>query len=304
LEWAGEAAAVGLTVLWQLLGSAVGEPDSTHPYCFLGWSMIAETAYSRRAFPSICRGMVKIGPSHVTSAVRERGPTNNHPGGRESSVPFPNVASNQLHAFIALLVAAVVSIMIFPLFLPDTAHLAVERLMVAAILILALWAAGIRPRVLLLFAPVVVAYLLVLNLGGLQFRALAVGIRASFFAYATVLIVLHTVRARTVTGNTIAGAACAYLLAAMTWANFYEILELLRPGSFDIPANFLLPPSGDPSFAFQYFSFTTLTTVGYGDIHPTTIRAGGLAIGEAVVGQLYVAIMIARLVGLQLVQKS
>jgi hypothetical protein len=218
-------------------------------------------------------------------------------------VSFPQLASNQLPAFIALLAAGVVSIIIFPLFMPDTVHLAVERLMGAAILILSLWAGGIRPRILLRFAPVLIAYLLVLNLGGLQYRVLAVGIRAGFFAYATVLIVQHTIRAQSVTTNTLAGAACAYLLTAIAWANFYEILELLRPGSFEIPAGLLLPPSGDPSFAFQYFSFITLTTVGYGDVHPITIRAAGLAVGEAVVGQLYVAIMIARLVGLQLVQR-
>lgn len=43
-------------------------------------------------------------------------------------------------------------------------------------------------------------------------------------------------------------------------------------------------PSGDLLFALQYFSFATLTTVGYGGIHPVDIRAGGLAIGEAAVG--------------------
>jgi hypothetical protein len=226
------------------------------------------------------------------------------PCGKESSVPIPKVGSNQLPAFITLLVASVVSIMVFPLFLPDTAHLAVERFMIAIILLLSLWAAGLRPRTLLLFVPVVITYLLVLNLGALEFRALAAVMRAGSFAYATVLIVQHTLRAEKVTANTIAAAACAYLLTGMTWANLYEILELLRPGSFAIPSSWHIPPSRDPSFAFQYFSFTTLTTVGYGDIHPTTVRAGGLAIGEAVVGQLYVAIMIARLVSLQLVQRS
>jgi hypothetical protein len=219
-------------------------------------------------------------------------------------VAFSKVASSQLPAFMALLAAGIVSITIFPLFMPDTVHLGVERLMGVVILILSLWAAGIRPRILLRFVPVLIIYLLVLSIGGLQYRVVAAGIRTGFFAYATVLIVQHTLRAQSVTGNTIAGAACAYLLTAITWANFYQILELLRPGSFEIPTGLLLPPSADPSFAFQYFSFITLTTVGYGDVHPTTVRAGGLAVGEAVVGQLYVAIMIARLVGLQLAQRS
>jgi hypothetical protein len=219
-------------------------------------------------------------------------------------VPFPKRVGNRMPAFVALLVGIVVSITLLPLFLPDAAHLAVGRLMMAAVLFLALWAAGMRPRTLLLFSPAFLAYVVALEVGGVSLGVLVIVIRAFFFGCATVLILWHVLREQKVTGDVIAGAACAYLLTGVTWANFYELLEVLRPGSFDIPSNFLLKPSGDPLFAFQYFSFTTLTTVGYGDIHPLGVRGGGLAIGEAVVGQLYVAIMIARLVGLQLVQRS
>ena len=209
----------------------------------------------------------------------------------------------QLPAFLTLLVTIIAGMMVFPLLVPDASHLVVGRVLSAAILLTALWAAGVRPIRLLLFLPLVVAYFVAHHMGGLSAVTLALSIRAIFFAYTTVLIVLHTLRARTVTGDTIAGAACAYALTAVTWANLYEILELLRPGSFQIPQSWLLQPSGDPSFALQYFSFITLTTVGYGDILPLNPRAGGLCMGEAVVGQLYVAIMIARLVALQLVQR-
>jgi hypothetical protein len=211
------------------------------------------------------------------------------------------LADRQLHAFVALLIASIVTIMVAPIVLPQSAHATAGRFMLSAVLLLALWAAGIRPRTLLFLLPLLLATL-VLNRDA-PTGALAAGIRAAFFGYATVIIVMHTIRARTVTADTLAGAACAYVLTGVTWANLYEILELLKPGSFDIPASWLLQPSHDPAFALQYFSFTTLTTVGYGDIHPTGLRGGGLAIGEAVVGQLYVAIMIARLVGLQLVQR-
>jgi hypothetical protein len=57
-------------------------------------------------------------------------------------------------------------------------------------------------------------------------------------------------------------------------------------------------PTGDPQAALVYFSFVTLTTVGYGDITPQWPGAGGLAAAEALVGQLYLAITIARLVGM------
>lgn len=209
----------------------------------------------------------------------------------------------RLPAFLTLLVTIIAGVMLAPILAPDTAHLVVGRALSAVILLTALWAAGVRPSRLLFFVPLVVAYFVAHHMGGMLAVTVALSLRAVFFAYTTVLIVLHTLRARTVTGDTIAGAACAYALTAVTWANLYQILELLRPGSFQIPPSWLLPPSGDPSIALQYFSFITLTTVGYGDIVPLNPRAGGLCIAEAVVGQLYVAIMIARLVGLQLVQR-
>jgi len=217
-------------------------------------------------------------------------------------VLFPNIADKQLHAFIALLVTIVVTIMVVPLF--ETHNLRIGRLMMAAVIVLSLRAAGIRPRAWLFFLPILVGYLVALDVGGLQLSVLAITVRALFFGYATVVILRHTVRAPKVTADTIAGAACAYVLTAVTWATGFELLELVRPGSFDIPPTLLLQPSHDPSFALVYFSFTTLTTLGYGDIHPISIGAGGLAVGEAVVGQLYVAITIARLVSLQLTQQS
>jgi hypothetical protein len=212
------------------------------------------------------------------------------------------VEDRRLNPFAALLVTMVIAIMIVPILLPQSTHQTAGRFLMSVVLLLALWAAGIRPWTLLFLVPVLIAYL-VASIDALT-GALVVGIRAVFFGYAAVVIVRHTLRARTVTADTIAGAACAYVLAGVMWADLYGMLEALRPGSFEIPSNWLLQPSRDPAFAFQYFSFTTLTTVGYGDIHPSSIRAGGLAIGEAVVGQLYVAIMIARLVSLQLVQRS
>jgi hypothetical protein len=62
--------------------------------------------------------------------------------------------------------------------------------------------------------------------------------------------------------------------------------------------------SGDPAAALIYFSFITLTTVGYGYITPLWPGAGGLAAAEAIVGQLYLAITIARLVGLHAAQRT
>jgi len=119
----------------------------------------------------------------------------------------PKFRDRQLHAFVALLVAMVASLMVFPLLLPEGTHRSAGRFMMFAILLLALWAAGIRPRTVLLLVPVLIAYFVFKLDAPTSF--LVVGIRAVFFGYATVAVVMHTLRAEKVTGDTIAGAACA-----------------------------------------------------------------------------------------------
>jgi hypothetical protein len=112
----------------------------------------------------------------------------------------------------------------------------------------------------------------------------------------------HVFQTRRITRETIAGAICAYLLLAATWANVFSMIEHLRPGSF---ANLTVNIAEDTEKAslrrrsaeFSYFSFVTLSTLGYGDITPLTRSARNLAALEAIFGQLYLAVLIARLVG-------
>ena len=82
----------------------------------------------------------------------------------------------------------------------------------------------------------------------------------------------------------------------------HGLVELLYPGSFQMPSGFSL--SGDPGdeYAFIYYSFVTLTTLGYGDITPLSAFARTFAWMEAVVGQLFLAVLVARMVGLRLLE--
>lgn len=86
-------------------------------------------------------------------------------------------------------------------------------------------------------------------------------------------------------------ALSAYLLAGVFFGSFYWVLEQIHPGSFNVSGEI------SPSSAI-YFSFVTLATLGYGDIVPRTDVARGLAIVEGVGGQLFLAVLIARLVSL------
>jgi len=92
----------------------------------------------------------------------------------------------------------------------------------------------------------------------------------------------------------ILGAVAVYLLIGLAWASAYELLHFVRPGAFGSA----LAAEPAPQ-TWIYYSFVTLTTMGYGDITPVHPVARSLAIAEALIGQLYLAITLARLVSLR-----
>jgi hypothetical protein len=105
------------------------------------------------------------------------------------------------------------------------------------------------------------------------------------------VVLVQTLRTGPVTFHRIQGAVAAYLLLGVIWAHAYSLVALLRPGAFAGAV-----ASTDDPRGWLYFSFVTLTTVGYGDILPVHPAARSLATLEAVTGPLYLAILIARLV--------
>jgi hypothetical protein len=114
---------------------------------------------------------------------------------------------------------------------------------------------------------------------------------ALFLAYVLVIILSHIFREKEVTEDLITGAVCAYLLLGMVWTFVFYFLELAEPGSFVLGNS-----PGHDIGPFLYYSFVTLATLGYGDIVPLTSPARSLGVLEAITGQLYLAITIARLV--------
>ena len=97
-------------------------------------------------------------------------------------------------------------------------------------------------------------------------------------------------------------AVNVYVLIVIFFAFFYAVLSLLEPNAFI--GKFMDQPLRDQVFGFVYFSFVTLTTLGFGDITPSGAFVATLTYLEALIGQLYVAIMIARLVGLYLTRRG
>jgi len=114
------------------------------------------------------------------------------------------------------------------------------------------------------------------------------GFGTILYLYIIVLLLKNLLAQKTVTTDMIYCAISIYLLIGIMWAGIYAILESLSPGSFSGAAS-----SVDPI----YFSFVTLTTVGYGDVAPLTILSKRLAVFEAAMGSIYMAIIVALIVG-------
>lgn len=115
------------------------------------------------------------------------------------------------------------------------------------------------------------------------------------------LVVLVRVFADTgqVTISRVQGAVAAYVLFGVTWSILYRLLDLWLPAAFSVSANIGLSPNKLRE-NFTYFSFVTLTTVGYGDITAVHPVARMCVVLEALVGQLYPATLLARLVSLEI----
>ena len=115
-----------------------------------------------------------------------------------------------------------------------------------------------------------------------------------FWAMSGWFVGRHVLATGPVDTNRIAGAICIYLIAATLWALLFSLLNQINPDSFhglgDVPFE-------DQFAELMYFSTVTLTTLGYGDVTPASPYARWLAQVEAVFGQLYIAILVAALVG-------
>lgn len=124
--------------------------------------------------------------------------------------------------------------------------------------------------------------------------------------FAMVVVIVEVFSDDCVTMDTISGALCAYLLLGLTFASIYSFIDIAQPGSFISTVNATSVPLSSDSAGLDriYFSFITLLTVGYGDIAPLSQAAKLFTIIEGFFGQVYLVVMIARLVGMHVSQKN
>ena len=122
-----------------------------------------------------------------------------------------------------------------------------------------------------------------------------------FLVWMTWLAVRQVLFTGSITSNDIVGAICIYMLLGLIWAILYLLLALTTPGAFNgLPQ----APWLDNFSTAIYFSFVTITTLGYGDISPALPLARFLVYMEAIVGVFYMAILVASLIGVRMSDRA
>lgn len=137
--------------------------------------------------------------------------------------------------------------------------------------------------------------------GALWLRVAGHLLSLTLLSFTTLVMLNSLIQAEEVSGDTIVGGICVYLLFGLCFAMVFIVTFELQPGAFLSGGEAIIrSPSDTSAHATEllYFSFVTLTTLGFGDITPVGDIPRMFAVSEAIVGQLYLTIFVARLVGM------
>lgn len=216
-----------------------------------------------------------------------------HANGAVSNVTAPTLRRNR---FAALLCAVTFLILASPF--PGGQGLGdfALALMFTAVLITAVHAASERRWTMLVALSMALPWVYLMWLhpvwGGDTADLLSSMLLIALCSYVLGLVLIRVLTAPRIGFDEVCGGIAVYLLLAVVWAMCFAILEAIQPGSFGLSDT-------KPELVWNdllYFSLTTLTTLGYGDVTPVTPVARIWASFEAATGSLYLAVLIARLV--------
>lgn len=146
---------------------------------------------------------------------------------------------------------------------------------------------------ILLGVPAFALQVVAMRSGTLEQFALSWGFNAAFYAFTIGNLLRYVLRQGAMTADKLYGAVAAYLMIAILGAFLHGVLQYLYPGAYSYQGAVKTLDLAELIF----FSFTVLTTAGFGDITPNLIQSRFLTMIEAVTGVMYVAILIARLTG-------
>ena len=198
-----------------------------------------------------------------------------------------------------MLISELLFILVYPFFIGTSFRDGVMRGLAVVVFSAALYAVMGRGRITIIAFVLGVPAILIhaINVAGylesLQTLSLILGL--VFLVFMTSVFVCSIVSDPSVTTDTLAGAVSAYMLMGITFGIAYSLINHLVPGAF---RDTLEPGKHLTQSDFTFFSFVTMTTVGYGDIVPSDAHARSVAMIEAVIGIMYPAVLISRLVGM------
>ena len=202
--------------------------------------------------------------------------------------------------FTVLLLSLLLYIVVYPV-LPDAP---VRNTLLLAfhtnIIFAGVWVLGQHSKLARIAIPLAVITLATVWLGLLAPGIVSTGRTLSvvFFVLTTIQLVRYLVQAKSANMATVLASVCGYLMIALVFAVMFVIVEAFVPTAFSIGT------VASDAGSRVYFSLITLTTLGYGDIAPVHPLARSLAATEAVVGQFYVAVVVARLVSLVILERD
>jgi uncharacterized membrane protein len=218
------------------------------------------------------------------------------------------------HRFTVLLIFIVTLLSVLPFIAGDRPAVFSIKLLFAVILLFAISAGRRMCKDLVLgsalMIPVMVGRWLPQYSTDIRVPPAIDILTALFLLYITITILNQVFSARRVTLDTIAAAVCTYLLIGLAGAFVYRAMFEIYPHSFLIASGSFAPIFENNSrtrpklMHFVYYSFTTLTTTGFGDITPTSGPSRAISLLEAVAGQFFLAVLIARLVSLEIIHST
>jgi voltage-gated potassium channel len=123
-----------------------------------------------------------------------------------------------------------------------------------------------------------------------------------FLAFVTWSQFRSLLKQKEITTESISLSISVYLLLALCWGLLYAVIFEVHPDAFNLGSPSAASAGQPPFTVLIYFSLTTLSTIGFGDITPLTLQSRYAAVAEGITGQFYLAILVARLVGMQMSQ--
>ena len=225
-----------------------------------------------------------------------------------SSNKFPHTLTQYWNTerFLVLLVSLLLLLVSSP-FLNDLRWFGIIRNILTSWIFLEIFHTTTREKKGLIFSSLLVAFaiaaLWVDNIFGTSARIIALtnAIIVIYLFFSIVVLAKFISGAESVGREVIYAAIIIYLLISMVWGYFYMTLEFFIPGSFALPFDM---DQSEKFIWLMYFSYVTVTTLGYGDITPLNAKASALASTEALIGQIYLVVIVAWLVGMHVSQRS